>query len=221
MTRCAMSRRCPAARRRRLQRWDERMSFPGTIELDESDAAPLIGGRIVELRVDEGDSVKAGDTLAVLTQSSLPATVEERRARLAMARARLADLGGVRGRPSCSAPKRSWRLPRRRRIAPPATWPPDQPRREPRRPRAGAGPATAAAATAARRRDAARATGPCGRATVPIRSAPPGQRCAVPRRCSRGRARMCASWRFWPRSTAWCFLVTRTPERWFPPVPRS
>jgi membrane fusion protein YbhG len=69
----------------------ERM-YPGTIELDESDAAPLVGGRIVSIRVDEGDSVRPGDTLAILMQSSLPATVEERRARLSMARARLADL---------------------------------------------------------------------------------------------------------------------------------
>lgn len=66
--------------------------YPGTIELDESDAAPLLGGRIVSVRVNEGDSVRPGDTLALLTQSSLPAAVEERRARLAMARARLADL---------------------------------------------------------------------------------------------------------------------------------
>jgi HlyD family secretion protein len=70
----------------------EQTSFPGTIELDESDAAPLVPGRVVEVRVDEGDSVEAGDTLALLTQSSLPATVAERRARLAAARARLADL---------------------------------------------------------------------------------------------------------------------------------
>ncbi|MDX2121694.1 MAG: HlyD family efflux transporter periplasmic adaptor subunit [Gemmatimonadota bacterium] len=67
-------------------------SFPGTIELDESDAAPLVGGRIVELRVQEGDSVTAGDTVAILTQTTLPAAVAERRARLAQARARLADL---------------------------------------------------------------------------------------------------------------------------------
>jgi multidrug resistance efflux pump len=66
--------------------------FPGTIELDESDAAPLVGGRIVEVRVDEGDSVRLGDTLAILTQSTLPAAVEQRRAQLAVARARLADL---------------------------------------------------------------------------------------------------------------------------------
>lgn len=66
--------------------------FPGTIEVDESDAAPLLGGRIVALRVEEGDTVRIGDTLAILTQSQAPAAVEERRARLAAAEARLADL---------------------------------------------------------------------------------------------------------------------------------
>ena len=68
------------------------VAYPGTIELDESDAAPLVGGRVVEIRVTEGDTVHVGDTLALLTQSTLPAQVEERRARLAVARARLADL---------------------------------------------------------------------------------------------------------------------------------
>ena len=52
-------------------RGGEPRMYPGTIELDESDAAPLIGGRIVSIRVDEGDSVRPGDTLAILTQSSL------------------------------------------------------------------------------------------------------------------------------------------------------
>lgn len=66
--------------------------FPGTIEVNESDAAALVGGRVVEVRIEEGDTVQAGDTLALLTQASLPAVVAERRARLAMARARLADL---------------------------------------------------------------------------------------------------------------------------------
>lgn len=60
--------------------------------MDESDAAPLVGGRIVAIRVEEGDSVQVGDTLAVLTQSAIPATLEDRRGRLAAARARLADL---------------------------------------------------------------------------------------------------------------------------------
>ena len=67
-------------------------SFPGTVELDESDAAPLVGGRVLSVRVNEGDSVRVGDTLAVLTQSQLPANLEDRRARLAAAESRLADL---------------------------------------------------------------------------------------------------------------------------------
>lgn len=67
-------------------------AYPGTIEVDESDAAPLVAGRVVELRVEEGDSVSTGDTLALLSQTTLPAQVEDRRARLALARAHLADL---------------------------------------------------------------------------------------------------------------------------------
>jgi len=67
-------------------------SFPGTIEVDESDAAPLLAGRVVAVRVEEGDTVRIGDTLAILTQSQAPAAVEERRARLAAAEARVADL---------------------------------------------------------------------------------------------------------------------------------
>lgn len=67
-------------------------TFPGTLELNESDAAPLIGGRILAIRVDEGDTVHLGDTIAVLTQANLPAQVEQRRAILAASRARLADL---------------------------------------------------------------------------------------------------------------------------------
>ena len=73
-------------------RGEEPGVFPGTIEVNESDAAPLVAGRILELRVEEGDTVRLGDTLALLTQASLPAQVEERRARLSAARARLADL---------------------------------------------------------------------------------------------------------------------------------
>jgi HlyD family secretion protein len=71
---------------------DRATGYPGTVEVNESDAAPLVGGRIVTVRVDEGDSVRTGDTLAVLTQSAIPATLEDRRARLAAARARLEDL---------------------------------------------------------------------------------------------------------------------------------
>lgn len=74
------------------RRDDSAPVFPGTIEVNESDAAPLVPGRIVEIRVDEGDIVRVGDTIAILTQGTIPAMYEERRARLAAARARLADL---------------------------------------------------------------------------------------------------------------------------------
>lgn len=71
---------------------DSAPGYPGTIEVNESDAAPLVAGRIIEIRVDEGDTVRVGDTLAILAQGTIPALYEDRRARLGAARARLADL---------------------------------------------------------------------------------------------------------------------------------
>lgn len=133
-------------------------TFPGTIELDESDAAPLIGGRIVEVRVDEGDSVRVGDTVAVLTQASLPAAVQDRRARLAMARARLADL--ERGSRAAELDRAAAELAAAEAEADRTAR--DLARVEPLAtngvvPAQELDRATAAAATAARRRDAARA----------------------------------------------------------------
>jgi len=43
----------------------------GMIEMDEVDVASQITGRILELRVDEGDSVGAGEVLAVLEQGQV------------------------------------------------------------------------------------------------------------------------------------------------------
>ncbi len=48
----------------------------GVVEMDEIDVASLEGGRIVRLAADEGDSVRAGDTLAVLQRGELAAQVE-------------------------------------------------------------------------------------------------------------------------------------------------
>lgn len=45
----------------------------GIIEMDEVDVASLVGGRITRLTVDEGDSVRAGDTLAVLERDEVAA----------------------------------------------------------------------------------------------------------------------------------------------------
>ena len=63
----------------------------GTIEFDEIDVSSLVGGRVKTLRVDEGDVVRAGDTLAVLERGELTAAVEEQSAQAAKARALLSD----------------------------------------------------------------------------------------------------------------------------------
>jgi len=48
----------------------------GVIEMDEIDVATLEGGRIVRVLADEGDSVRVGDTLAVLQRGELAAQVQ-------------------------------------------------------------------------------------------------------------------------------------------------
>ncbi len=52
----------------------------GTIELDEVDIASLVGGRVTHVRVAEGDSVRAGDTLVVLAQGEVTAGVQQQEA---------------------------------------------------------------------------------------------------------------------------------------------
>jgi HlyD family secretion protein len=64
----------------------------GTIELTQVDVAPFVSGRVVRVAVDEGGDVRRGDTLVVLAQSALPADIEQRRARVSSAEARLRDL---------------------------------------------------------------------------------------------------------------------------------
>jgi HlyD family secretion protein len=63
----------------------------GTIEFDEIDISSLVGGRVTTLRVDEGDAVKAGDTLASLERGELEAAVDEQSAQAVRARALLSD----------------------------------------------------------------------------------------------------------------------------------
>ena len=64
----------------------------GTIEMDEVDVASQVGGRIVRLTVEEGDTVRVGDTLAVLDQGEVLASLEARGADAARAVAQLRDL---------------------------------------------------------------------------------------------------------------------------------
>jgi HlyD family secretion protein len=64
----------------------------GTIEMDEVDVASLTGGRLVRLAVGEGDSVRAGDTLAVLDRGEVVAELAAQSARAQGAAAQYKDL---------------------------------------------------------------------------------------------------------------------------------
>lgn len=64
----------------------------GTVELTEFDVAPTQPARVVAVRVQDGDTVRRGDTLAILTQPSLPGDVAGRAASVQVAEANLRDL---------------------------------------------------------------------------------------------------------------------------------
>ncbi len=63
----------------------------GTIELNEVDVASLVGGRVTEIRVNEGDSVQVGDTLVILSQGEVTAGVREQEAEVERAGALARD----------------------------------------------------------------------------------------------------------------------------------
>ena len=64
----------------------------GTVELTETDIAPLTAARVLRVLVDEGATVRLGDTLVVLSQSGLPPELDSRRARVTQMQAELRDL---------------------------------------------------------------------------------------------------------------------------------
>jgi HlyD family secretion protein len=68
------------------------ISATGTIEVTETDIAPDLGGRLGVLRAHEGDLVKAGDTLAILTAATMPADLKRQEAAAVDAIAQLRDL---------------------------------------------------------------------------------------------------------------------------------
>jgi HlyD family secretion protein len=67
----------------------------GTVEIRQIRLAPLTAGRLVRLLKDEGDSVRAGDTVALLEQPGLPSLIAERRARAAGAASRTGEVGAA------------------------------------------------------------------------------------------------------------------------------
>jgi HlyD family secretion protein len=55
----------------------------GTLEVVEVDVSPITPGRVTKVLVDEGASVRAGDTLAILTIPTLSSDVAQREAKVA------------------------------------------------------------------------------------------------------------------------------------------
>ncbi len=65
------------------------VALSGRIEGDDSAISPKVTGRIQEIRFREGDSVKAGQTIAILDDSQLRAREEQARAQVEQAEAQL------------------------------------------------------------------------------------------------------------------------------------
>jgi len=76
---------------------DNIIELSGRIEGDDSAVAPKLGGRILEIRVREGDTVNAGDTIAVLDDEQIRAREQQAQAGVAdadsRARAARAQIG--------------------------------------------------------------------------------------------------------------------------------
>jgi membrane fusion protein YbhG len=70
----------------------DQVTAEGTIEVEETDIAPRVDGRISRIWVAEGARVRAGDTLVTLVSSTLPDDIREREARVARAEAELKDV---------------------------------------------------------------------------------------------------------------------------------
>lgn len=71
---------------------DDAPTAVGTLEVTAVDLAPMVPARVVRILVDEGDAVRAGDTVAILTQAGLSDQVAEATARVAAAEAQLLEL---------------------------------------------------------------------------------------------------------------------------------
>src|SRR5215510_3930496 len=67
---------------------DSIVPLSGRIEGDDSAISPKTSGRIQELRFREGDAVKAGDIIAILSDDQVRAREEQARAAVSVAQAR-------------------------------------------------------------------------------------------------------------------------------------
>jgi len=71
---------------------DSSLRIAGTVEIREVRLAPLASGRLTRLLRDEGDSVRAGDTIAILVQPGLDALIAQRRAQASAAGSRVSEI---------------------------------------------------------------------------------------------------------------------------------
>lgn len=71
------------------------LSIPGTVEIRDVRVASLAAGRLAHLYKDEGDSVRRGDTIALLEQPGLEALIGQRRAQADAARDRTAEIAAA------------------------------------------------------------------------------------------------------------------------------
>jgi HlyD family secretion protein len=71
------------------------LTVSGTIEIRDVQIAPLTAGRLQRLFKDEGDTVRAGDTIAVFDQPGLDALIDQRRAEAHAATSRIAAVAGA------------------------------------------------------------------------------------------------------------------------------
>ena len=67
---------------------DAVVTLSGRIEADEATVAPKLSGRILEIRMREGDAVKAGDVIAILDDEQVRAREDHAKAALVEAEAR-------------------------------------------------------------------------------------------------------------------------------------
>lgn len=72
-------------------RSDGAVRATGTVEVREMDVTPQVTARVVRVLTDEGESVRAGDTLVVLTQSTTRADIAGQEARVRAAEASLRE----------------------------------------------------------------------------------------------------------------------------------
>ena len=68
------------------------LRLSGTVEIRDIRVASLAAGRVARLLKDEGDSVRRGDTIAVLEQPGLTALIGQRRAQAQAAQRRTAEV---------------------------------------------------------------------------------------------------------------------------------